>query len=83
MTNLITTVLMQSSSDPALAAGEGTTPKTFWLPEGASTFASENDWVFNFINYINYFFFFLVVGLMFYFVWKYRQKGREVYARGP
>jgi cytochrome c oxidase subunit 2 len=83
VTNLITTVLMQSSSDPALAAGEGTTPKTFWLPEGASTFASENDWVFNFINYINYFFFFLVVGLMFYFVWKYRQKGREVYARGP
>ena len=83
MTNLITTVLMQTSSDPALAAGEGPTPKTFWLPEGASTFAEQNDWVFNFINYINYFFFFLVVGLMFYFVWKYRQKGREVYARGP
>ncbi len=83
MTNLITTVLMQSSSDPALAAGEGPTPKTFWLPEGASTFAEQNDWVFEFINYINYFFFFLVVGLMFYFVWKYRQKGREVYARGP
>ena len=83
VTNLMTTVLMQSSTDPALAAGEGPTPKTFWLPEGASTFAETNDWVFNFINYINYFFFFLVVGLMFYFVWKYRQKGREVYARGP
>jgi cytochrome c oxidase subunit 2 len=83
VTHLITSVLMQSSTDPALAAGEGPTPKTFWLPEGASTFSGQNDWVFNFINYINYFFFFLVVGLMLYFVWKYRQKGREVYARGP
>ena len=78
MTNLMTTLLMQSST-----AAEGPTPKTFWLPEGASTFAEQNDWVFNFINYINYFFFFLVIGLMVVFVWKYRQKGREVYARGP
>jgi cytochrome c oxidase subunit II len=83
VTNLITTVLMQSSSGSAAAAGEGPTPKTFWLPQGASNFAEQNDWVFNFINYINYFFFFLVIGLTVAFVWKYRQKGREVYARGP
>ena len=57
VTNLMTTVLMQSSTDPALAAGEGPTPKTFWLPEGASTFAETNDWVFNFINYIFHLYF--------------------------
>jgi len=87
VTNLISTLLLQSSSgasgDTTLATGQAVTPKTFWLPEGASTFAREIDWVFEFINYINYFFFFLVVGIMLYFVWKYRQKGREVYARGP
>jgi len=81
--NLIPNLLMQSSSDASLATGRATTPKTFWMPEGASTISSEVDWVFNFINYINYFFFVLVVGIMLYFVWKYRQKGREVYARGP
>lgn len=81
MTNLIPTLLMQSSATPG--AAQPVTPKTFWLPEGASTFSRQNDWVFDFINYINYFFFFLVVGIMLYFVWKYRQKGREVYARGP
>ena len=83
MTNLITTLLMHSSPDVATSGKAELTPKNFWLPQGASTFAEQNDWVFNVINYINYFFFFLVVGLMFYFVWKYRQKGREVYARGP
>jgi cytochrome c oxidase subunit 2 len=81
--NLISNLLMQSSSDASLATGRATTPKTFWMPEGASTISSEVDWVFNFINYINYFFFVLVIGIMLYFVWKYRQKGREVYARGP
>ncbi|MFM7050586.1 MAG: cytochrome c oxidase subunit II [Planctomycetota bacterium] len=84
--NLIPTLLTQAQSDklgPAFTPGEGVTPKTFWMPEGASTLAPEIDWVFDFINYINYFFFALVVGLMLYFVWKYRQKGREVYARGP
>ncbi len=83
MLNQIPTILLQSSSDPALAEVKSITPKTFWLPEGASTLSSEIDWVFDFINYINYFFFFLVVGIMFYFMWRYRQKGREVYARGP
>jgi cytochrome c oxidase subunit II len=70
-------LLSQTSAD------QGPSPKDFWMPEGASNFSTEVDWVFHFINYINYFFFFLVVGLMVYFVWKYRQKGREVYARGP
>lgn len=86
MLNQLPTVLMQAEADKlgaALTPAQGVTPRDFWLPEGASTLAPEIDWVFHFINYINYFFFFLVVGLMFYFVWKYRQKGREVYARGP
>ena len=86
MLNLIPNFLMQAESDKlgsAFTPGLPNTPKTFWLPEGASTIASEIDWIFNFINYINYFFFFLVVSIMLYFVWKYRQKGRDVYARGP
>lgn len=83
MLNQIPHLLMQSGPSAALAKGEPVSPRTFWLPEGASTISRELDWVFNFINYVNYFFFFLVVGLMLYFVWKYRQRGREVYARGP
>jgi len=80
---MIPTILLQTSTDAALSKTQGVTPRTFWLPEGASTIAPELDWVFNFINYINYFFFFLVVGIMCYFAWRYRQRGREVYARGP
>lgn len=80
---MIPTLLSQASNDPALATGQPVTPRDFWLPQGASTVAPEIDWVFHFINYINYFFFFLVVGLMFWFMWRYRQRGREVYARGP
>jgi cytochrome c oxidase subunit 2 len=83
VTNLIPSMLMQSGADAALTPSDAVTPKTFWLPQGASTIAPESDWIFNYINYINYFFFFLVIGIMLYFVVKYRQKGREVYARGP
>ncbi len=83
MLNPMPTLLMQASTDPALAQAIPVSPKTFWLPQGASTVAGDLDWVFEFLNYINYFFFVLVVGIMFYFMWKYRQKGREVYARGP
>ena len=83
MLNQIPNLLMQASTDPLVAQGIPVSPKTFWLPRGASTVAADLDWVFQFLNYINYFFFALVVGIMFYFMWKYRQKGREVYARGP
>ncbi|MEY3143369.1 MAG: hypothetical protein RLY21_1862 [Planctomycetota bacterium] len=81
----ITSILSQAGSSMSSGAAEATSIKSddFWMPVGASNFAAEIDWVFHFINYINYFFFFLVVGIMVYFVWKYRQKGREVYARGP
>jgi cytochrome c oxidase subunit 2 len=82
----ITSILSQATSGSmSSGAAEASSIKSsdFWMPQGASTFAQEVDWVFHFINYINYFFFVLVVGLMLYFVWKYRQKGREVYARGP
>jgi cytochrome c oxidase subunit 2 len=81
----ITSILSQADSGMGAGAGEASSIKSddFWMPVGASNFAAEVDWVFHFINYINYFFFVLVVGIMCYFVWKYRQKGREVYARGP
>ncbi|MFN9076116.1 MAG: cytochrome c oxidase subunit II, partial [bacterium] len=85
MLHSITSILSQADSGMGASAGDPTSIKSddFWMPVGASNFAAEVDWVFHFINYINYFFFVLVVGIMVYFVWKYRQKGREVYARGP
>ena len=88
--NSITSFLAQTAAGPAAAASssapaEPTSIKSteFWMPEGASNFSTEVDWVFHFINWINVVFFVLVVAIMCYFVWKYRQKGREVYARGP
>ena len=85
MLHSITPILAQAGSSMSTDTPEAVSIKSnyFWMPSPASNFAAEVDWVFHFINYINYFFFFLVVGLMCYFVWKYRQKGREVYARGP
>ena len=83
MLNEIPLLLMNSDPAAALAKGEPVTPANFWMPQGASTIADEIDWVFNFINWVNYFFFFLVTALLVWFVWRYRQRGREVYARGP
>jgi len=85
LSHSITSILSQAGSSMSSGAADATSIRSdeFWMPAGASNFAAEIDWVFHFINYINYFFFLLVVGIMVYFVWKYRQKGREVYARGP
>jgi cytochrome c oxidase subunit 2 len=47
---------------------------TFWMPEQASTVASDVDWLFYLILYICYFFFFLIVVLMLGFVIKYRKR---------
>ncbi|MBC24289.1 MAG: cytochrome c oxidase subunit II [Phycisphaerae bacterium] len=66
----------------AFASG-GNTPRTFWMPEGASTIAPSIDHVFDMINWVCYFFFALVVIIMFWFMWKYRQRGRIVDAQGP
>lgn len=46
----------------------------FWLPRGASTTAGRVDFLFYAINAIAIFFFFLIVTLLLYFVWKYRTR---------
>jgi cytochrome c oxidase subunit 2 len=47
---------------------------TFWLPKAASTFAADHDALFYFIVLLCTFFFVLTMGVMFYFMWKYRRK---------
>ncbi len=57
----------------AMIASAGTTPASLWMPPQASTVASEVDFLFNFITWICYFFFGLIVALLVYFCWKYRR----------
>ncbi|MDH3628782.1 MAG: cytochrome c oxidase subunit II [Acidobacteriota bacterium] len=47
---------------------------SFWLPEQMSTIAERVDADWDLVFWISTFFFFLVVGLMFYFVFRYRSK---------
>jgi len=47
---------------------------TFWLPIRASTAAADNDWLFNFILWVNIFFSVLIIALMVLFVWRYKAK---------
>jgi cytochrome c oxidase subunit 2 len=53
---------------------------SMWLPPQASPTASAHDGIFNFIFWISVFFFFLIVGLMVYYVIRYR---RRVEGEGP
>ncbi|MFC2170727.1 cytochrome c oxidase subunit II [Calditrichota bacterium] len=53
------------------------TTGTFWLPGKHSTFAGEVDSVFYFIYGISIFFFVLIVGLMIYFVIRYRRRKNQ------
>src|SRR5258708_2660035 len=56
-----------------LASGAG-----FWFPPGVSSVSAESDWVYMFIFYLIALFFVLIVGVMGYFVWKYRRvPGRD------
>jgi len=50
---------------------------SFWLPQAASTVASDVDWLFYFVVYASAILLALVVGLMFFFGIKYRRKGRD------
>lgn len=49
-------------------------PGSYWFPEQASTFASDLDWLYYFIYWICIFFFALIIGVMVYFVIKYRRR---------
>ncbi len=47
---------------------------TFWLPEAASTFAAEHDWIFYFIYWVSVFCFVVGGAVTIGFILKYRQK---------
>lgn len=49
--------------------------QTMWMPPQASTVAYDIDWMFYYILYASAFFFILINGAMFYFMWKYRRRG--------
>lgn len=55
----------------------------FWMPAQSSTVAPEVDWLFNFILYIATFFFVLIVGVMIYFVIRYRRREGEEVEESP
>lgn len=51
---------------------------SFWMPPQSSSLADEVDWIFYFIYWLSVFFFVLIVGLMVWFVMKYRRRqGQE------
>ena len=58
-----------------LLAQTGSTGGGFWFPESASTVAPEVDFAFDFITWISIFFFVLIVGVMLWFMFKYRRRG--------
>lgn len=57
------------------------------LPEGpffhATDVADVSDWAFWFITWLCVFFFVLIVGLMFWFMWKYRRRSHVANTEGP
>jgi cytochrome c oxidase subunit II len=55
---------------PLLAQGG----PTFWLPQKISEHAAQVDWIFYYIYYIALFFFLLIVGLMTFFVIRFRRR---------
>lgn len=50
------------------------TSKSLWLPQGASTYSDEVDWLFYFIMGVVGFFTLLILVLMVWFAWRYRGK---------
>ena len=72
MLSTLTSIFIATAS--AQTAPPVVTPSDFWLPIGASVQAHNVDLMFNIINYICYFFFVVVVGMMVWFVIKYRAK---------
>jgi cytochrome c oxidase subunit 2 len=53
-----------------------------WLPEKASTFAADLDWLFYFELWLSLFVFVGIGGCLFYFVWKYRRKSHDDHPHG-
>ena len=61
--------------------GAGPGEPSFWMPPRVSTVAQGVDWLFNFILAISVFFFLLIVGLMVFFVVRYRRRDGQAAAR--
>ena len=59
---------------PAAAEMKG---PTFWMPQQAAADAPMVDWIFEFINYLCYFFFVVIVALLVWFAWKYRMRNHN------
>ncbi len=67
-----------------LAGASVSTEGGFWLPPQGSTDAVEVDRIFNLVFWVSAFFFVLIVGLMIFFVIRYRRRpGREEAEPGP
>lgn len=73
MTNFLTSTLAQMS-DPM---------RDVWLPEQSSTFAPIQDRLFMFVFWTSVVFFVLLMGAMFYFVFKYRRRPGVPQMRSP
>ena len=67
----------------SLLAQTGRTGGGFWFPESASTVAPEVDGVFDWITNICIFFFVLIVGVMLWFMFKYRRRGHVPSMESP
>ncbi len=64
------------------AAGCGAKEGTVFMPEQASTYAADVDWLFYYIFWVCVFFTTLIVVLMIYFAFKFRQRERGEWAQG-
>lgn len=62
---------------------QGGKPKDLWLPEDASTFGDQIDWLFYGILWVNIIFFVLIAALTLWFVIKYRRKDPMQETGGP
>lgn len=73
---MITTLAQQANEQVQYAE------KGWWMPQQASTFAGELDWVFFFIYWVSIFFFVLIGVAMFLFAFLYRQRDKKAVAHG-
>ncbi len=69
------TLLAQSAEGPV--ATRDLENDSLWMPNPASTVAGDIDWMFNAIYWLSLFFFVLIVGVMGWFVVKYRRRSPD------
>lgn len=72
---MITSLLSTALSEPSLPKSPPSNDT--WMPLDASTFASDVDGLYNFLFWLSVFSALAIYGVMFYFIVKYRAKGRE------